>query len=343
MTLAFSNNNIPTPMLLQMAKQAIGLTKSDSSLWPLPIDCTINLINLSENATFLITTKTLQRFILRIHRHNYHSQNAIASELAWLESLHASTIEVPIMINGRNGQWIQESNLDGALPMHYMVLFEFIDGLEPNQTSNLQDIFTQLGTLCAMLHQHSKAFTTPNFFSRPCWDLHTINDKQPIWGPWRDAPNLTPDMIQNLKQAQDLITLRLEQFGTGNNRFGLIHADMRLANLLYHEGKITVIDFDDCGFGWYLYDFAASISFFEDHPDIETLKQVWLNSYQKINSLSNDDIIEIDTFIMFRRLLLLGWIGSHQHTQLAQSHAPYFAANSAELAKKYLNKFSTKT
>ncbi len=38
---------------------------------------------------------------------------------------------------------------------------------------------------------------------------------------------------------------------------------MRLANLLIDGDRVTLIDFDDCGFGWFMYDFAAAISFFE--------------------------------------------------------------------------------
>ena len=40
---------------------------------------------------------------------------------------------------------------------------------------------------------------------------------------------------------------RLAAFGTGPARYGLIHADIRLANLLVDDGRVSVIDFDDCG------------------------------------------------------------------------------------------------
>jgi hypothetical protein len=43
----------------------------------------------------------------------------------------------------------------------------------------------------------------------------------------------------------------MEKFGADHERFGLIHADLRLANLLVWQEKTRVIDFDDCGFGWW--------------------------------------------------------------------------------------------
>ncbi len=52
----------------------------------------------------------------------------------------------------------------------------------------------------------------------------------------------------------------------GRERFGLVHADIRLANLLVDGEHVRVIDFDDCGFSWFMYDFATTVSFIEDHP-----------------------------------------------------------------------------
>ncbi len=44
---------------------------------------------------------------------------------------------------------------------------------------------------------------------------------------------------------------RLAAFlGTGPQRYGLVHADTRLANLLVDGGRVSVIDFDDSGFSW---------------------------------------------------------------------------------------------
>ena len=64
----------------------------------------------------------------------------------------------------------------------------------------------------------------------------------------------------------DLIGRRLAAFGKGHDRFGLIHCDLRLANLLIDGKTVKVIDFDDCGFGWYMYDAATPISFYEHEP-----------------------------------------------------------------------------
>ena len=88
----------------------------------------------------------------------------------------------------------------------------------------------------------------------------------------------------------------LGSFGTGPERFGLIHADMRLANLIVGKGRIWLIDFDDCGFGWFLYDFATALSFIEDHPQVPKLKEAWIEGYTDFLPLSRGEIGEMDSF-----------------------------------------------
>ena len=46
----------------------------------------------------------------------------------------------------------------------------------------------------------------------------------------------------------------------------------------------------------------------------------------------------VDTMILLRRMALLAWIGSHAETGLARSHAESFAADTARLAKRYLER-----
>ncbi len=140
-------------------------------------------------------------------------------------------------------------------------------------------------------------------------------------------------------QLDQLLRQRLRAFGQGPSRFGLVHADMRLANLLIDGAQIKLIDFDDCGFCWFLYDFAAAISFIEDSPTIPQLKQAWLKGYREIRELSQTDEAELDTFIMLRRMALTAWIGSHSETPFAQSLAHDFVPRGAALAEQYIKNF----
>ena len=99
-----------------------------------------------------------------------------------------------------------------------------------------------------------------------------------------------------------------------------------------------VIDFDDCGFSWFMYDFATTVSFFEDHPQVPELKDAWVEGYRSVAPLDPADEAELDTFVMLRRLLLVAWIGSHHEfaTEAAELGAG-FTDGSCALAERYLS------
>jgi len=130
--------------------------------------------------------------------------------------------------------------------------------------------------------------------------------------------------------------VRLATYGQPPHRYNLIHADMRLANLLVSDEETRLIDFDDCGMGWLMYDFAAAISFIEDDPRIPALKEAWLGGYRTVRDLDTEDIAEIDTFVMLRRMALLAWIGSHIEAPEPQKYAPTFAEATAHLGERFL-------
>ena len=76
-----------------------------------------------------------------------------------------------------------------------------------------------------------------------------------------------PEMLyERVAEVAERVRAGLAAYGTAPDRFGLIHADMRLANVLVDGEAVTLIDFDDSGEGWFAYDFAAAVSFFEDSP-----------------------------------------------------------------------------
>jgi Ser/Thr protein kinase RdoA (MazF antagonist) len=114
---------------------------------------------------------------------------------------------------------------------------------------------------------------------------------------------------------------------------------MRLANLLIHGGVTQVIDFDDSGTCWHLYDLATALSFIEERPDVPELIDAWVTSYRKVRDLDAADVAEIPTFLMLRRTLILAWMGSHSQTDLALELGPGYTAVSCDLAETYLSKF----
>ncbi|HEV7274988.1 MAG TPA: phosphotransferase [Devosiaceae bacterium] len=288
------------------------------------------LINLSENHTFRVEGPG-GTHILRLHRPGYQSAAAIESELAWLQALRAAdAVPVPQPLPGADGALVQE--LEGR----YAVLFALEPGREPTPEDDLVPLFRIVGAYAARTHLHVEHWSRPQGFTRPTWDAGAILDADGLWGDWRSAPKLTAAGRETLAELDERLRTVLAAYGTGGDRFGLIHADMRLANLLVAPGRTTLIDFDDCGFGWFLYDFAASLSFLETSPLVPELRRSWLAGYTAVRPLQQEDLAVIDAMVLLRRMALLAWVGSHSETPLAQEHAPRFAADTVTLAATWL-------
>jgi Ser/Thr protein kinase RdoA (MazF antagonist) len=325
-------------MLLEYTQK---LVEQSISLWDLPKDCSVKLINQSENMTYLLESSGEFKAILRVHREDYHTERAIECELEWIDALASSnTVVVPGHYMGKNGKAIQTGIIKEISSTRFMVLFHFVHGSQPDESGNLLIPFEELGEIAARTHLHSIDWDKPDNFQRVVWDDDAVFGENKTWGDWRDAPEVDDKCLNVLNRVEKVVKDRLNYFGKSKNKFGLIHADMRLANLLVDKNGTKLIDFDDCGSGWFLYDFASAISFIEDDPRIPELKKAWIKGYRKIRELSVQDELEIETLIMLRRFALLAWIGSHMESPEAQSLAPGFAKVTTELGLSYFEKFS---
>jgi Ser/Thr protein kinase RdoA (MazF antagonist) len=306
-------------------------------------DSTLRLLNLSENATYLVDdAATGIQSILRVHRKGYHQPHEIASELDWLDALRRNgDVTVPTVLPARDGRRIVTVDQDGTA--RHVVHFELVAGTEPDETTLTVGDFHTLGGITAALHDHSRAWVRPPGFGRFSWDWqHSLGD-QPRWGRWQDATGVGEAEATVLARASELLQRRLAEYGTGPDVFGLVHADLRLANLLVDgtgtaadPSKITVIDFDDCGFGWYFYDFGTAVSFFEDDPALPEWQHAWAAGYRTRRPLPARDEAMLPSFVLLRRLLLLAWMGSHSHSKESQAMSITYAKGSCELSERYL-------
>ena len=286
------------------------------------------LVNLSENHTFRVDAPA-GRFMLRVHRPGYQSAAAIESELAWLGALQGA-LPVPRPLAGLHGRLLQ------SLPTgHHVVLFAAEPGIEPPEDGDLAPLFEVLGRYAARLHDHAQSWNRPASFTRQAWTAASILDPAGLWGDWRGAPGAEA-VLAPLTALDRQLRQRLQAYGMSADRYGLIHADMRLANLLVDGDHVTLIDFDDCGFCWFLYDLAASLSFVETRRDLRTLIDAWVAGYTPVRPLTSEDLAMIEPMILLRRMALLAWIGSHGETDLAKEHAPRFAADTVALAARLL-------
>ncbi len=297
----------------------------------------LELLNLSENATYAVEDiATGERSILRVHRQNYHLPHQIGSELDWLDALRAdSDITVPTVLPAADGRRVVTVNVNGT--DRHVVHFAMVPGAEPDEETVTVNDFYTLGEITAALHEHSHGWDRPAGFSRFSWDWTHSLGSDGRWGRWQDADGVGADEHRLLDRAEQLLRKRLDEYGSGPDRFGLIHADLRLANLLVDGSTITVIDFDDCGFGWFFYDFGTAVSFIEDDPALPEWQDSWVSGYRSRRPISVADDEMLSSFVLLRRLMLLAWMGTHSHSKESRTKAITYAHGSCMLAEHYLS------
>jgi Ser/Thr protein kinase RdoA (MazF antagonist) len=328
------SHELQLPILLELAEAA-------TALYPLPEKLSVKLINLSENATYKVEATDGRSWALRIHRDGYHSKAGIASELAWLTDLrNTGVVTTPRPVKGKDGGIIQQLGHKRMPRPRNIVLFDWEEGSEPGIGEDLSTPFEVLGEVTARMHLHARQWRRPDWFTRHGWDFETsLGDERPHWGRWRDGMGMDSAREELFGRTVELIGRRLKAYGKGAERFGLIHCDLRLANLLIDRNAVKVIDFDDCGFGWYMYDAATPVSFYEHEPQVPALIESWKQGYRRVIELSREDEAEIPTFVMLRRLLLVAWIGSHHETDLARSMGHPYTDGTVSLCEAYMKKF----
>lgn len=295
-------------------------------VYGLPEDTPLSLLNRSENETWRAGD-----LILRLHREGYHAKPEIASELAWLTALQ----DLPGLNSVRPIPGAQ--GFVTELGDRFLVAFVPIEGQELQPGDDLARWFTPLGEITARLHLQARQWTRPECFTRKRWDVETILGPRPHWGHWRQAQGLDAEGEALLARATDALARKLQAYGTGPDAFGLIHADLRLANLMVDGDTLTAIDFDDCGFGWWAYDLAAALSFIETDPRLPGLIAAWVHGYTGIAPLRREDHAMIPSLIFLRRVLLTAWLSTRADSDTARSlGGPAYTLGTLDLADRYL-------
>lgn len=145
-------------------------------------------------------------------------------------------------------------------------LFEWIEGSQlGTATADLADekqfarIYRTAGELAALLHNHAAAWPLPAGFERHAWGAQGLMGEAPIWGRFWELEDLSPDERGLVRRARHEVRRALLPHPRIASNYSLIHADLHPENMLVQGERVRVIDFDDAGFGWHLYELATML------------------------------------------------------------------------------------
>jgi len=207
----------------------------------------------------------------------------------------------------------------------------------PLELDDREAMFRAIGREMARLHEISDSWTPPKSFTRRRWDREGLLGDAPVWGRFWDNPTLSADDRALLLQLQSVATRELTAREAGLD-YGLIHADLVRENVMVDGDKVQLIDFDDSGFGFRLFDIATTLLRNRAESDYEALKSALLDGYLSVRGL---DLAALDLFLALRACTYVGWIISRMHEEGAAARNARFVVTARELAEAYISKSGT--
>ncbi|MBN2045519.1 MAG: phosphotransferase [Anaerolineales bacterium] len=294
-------------LLKEVARQAL-------QAYPLEV-VEIELLRYILNAEFLVHARlesnpgNVQKYVLRVNAPNFNARAEIHSEMEWLNAIVRDTkLMVPVPVKTREGSWVQTVDHPALGIFRHCVVFEYLPAraMEETITPTKMEF---LGAMIGLIHKHGANFNPPRGFIRKHWDLEGLR------GEMLDVPitqalaALTEEERAVLKKAEKIVAEAMHQLGTGPKVYGLIHGDLHLKSLLFSpDGRPVVIDFDTCGYGYYVYDLAVAIWNIFNRGDYAALCDALLSGYRKVRPLSEKEESLITSFVAGRLMIqILIW------------------------------------
>jgi Ser/Thr protein kinase RdoA (MazF antagonist) len=307
-------------------------------------DCIISppeLFMHRENSVFKLQT-THGPAALRVHRHGYHSKVAIQSEMQWMAHLASQGLHVPAPIANKQHHLLSEVSHDNKT--FIVDLLTWLDGEQLGNSTDplsftkeeLQQIFFNLGKTIARMHDETDAWEKPEGFMRHAWNREGFVGEHAFWGNFWEARDISDSDRQLLLQARDKAGAELDTLSKAGADYGLIHADFVRQNILVTGTDVRVIDFDDSGFGFRMYDFATALVKNRDEPHYETIKASLFAGYRSLRSLSPLDEISLDLFLALRDFAYLGWMEARRGESGVEQRMPGIRAATRAAAQKFM-------
>ena len=282
----------------------------------------LELKSLSENVTYrVIDRRDGLPYALRLHRPWYHTHDELISERDWIRALDQAGIAVQAPVATRDGREYAAVTIPATRETRFAGLARWTTGRvlsevlgETTDPALIARRFEQLGALTASLHDQAAAWRPPAAFTRHALDADGLMGASPHWGPFWDHQGLSAAERRVFLEARDRlhgILARLDRRPAG---YSLIHADMHPGNVLVDGDRMTVIDFDDAGWGWHAYDIAVALVYRQRAADFAALERAYLAGYRSVRPLSQETEASLPTFRLVRGLATIGWF--HQRPEL---------------------------
>jgi len=252
------------------------------------------------NDVYLI--KGSDDFALRVTPASHRSAPEIDSELHFMLYLKANGVPLAKPLQGKDGAYCYQRG-DNTISA-----FEFAAGEDFWGRTEYPARLMEIGRTLGKIHRLSKAYVPAGVQPRRQWDANPHLVK---------AAAIFRDHDKRLSEAFEAYMVHMAQLRKDDDSYGLIHGDYLLSNYVFDQDDITVFDFDDCEYSWFVSDIAVCMLYYLIGGDPRGLERrakeagEWfsliMRGYLTENTIGTDQIENMDLFFRMREYNLLSY------------------------------------
>lgn len=190
--------------------------------------------------------------ILRLGHSSKRSENSVIAELDWINYLADNGVRACRPIPSKNGNITEV--IDVGESYFTAVVFERAPGdfIQSSSFENFDKDFSEAwGRLIGKMHRLTKDYDPSHLAEpRPHWRSEEFLERAQKYMP--------PDQHEILDELESQID-KITAIPKTRDTYGLIHDDLDPTNFFVKDGKITVFDFEDCRYNYFLADLSVAI------------------------------------------------------------------------------------
>ena len=240
-----------------------------------------------------------KEYILRISHSSRRTSSMIAGEIDWLNYLADHGVCAARAVPSEHDNLVEVLGEDHEY--FSVVSFEKAVGNPPQEHDWDEALSLKIGRLLGKMHALTKHYTPGHSsYKRPEWYEETED-----WAE-RFLPPSETTVIRKFQELHDYLhTLPQEK-----ESYGLIHTDVHRGNFFVEDGNITLFDFDDCQYSWFVYDIAIALFYIIPHhcsgkKNLDFAKNVFkrlMEGYSQENTLDGFWLQQIPYFLKLREM-----------------------------------------
>ncbi len=195
-------------------------------------------------------------------------------------------------------------------------LYTYVEGESRSVEALTAEDVRRIGGYLARLHR-----ITLTVQPRPRFDVEGLFGERGAYALDDDtATCFTAEQRAIMQQVIQRVREAMQTLSQHDDEFGLLHADLLLQNVLFRRDApddtagttLCALDWEYCGYGYYLYDLTPLLWQLKPLPAYRVFQKALWQGYTAVRPLRGYHVDVLETFIAARQVASLRWVAQNR-------------------------------